>query len=701
MQEPAKEDLIFQQYQKVLKDQNQIDFNDILNEAVKILKKHPNVMEKLSQIYKFSKRFKFNILVLVDEFQDLSLVQYYMLEQIFTYNKRITIIGDINQSIYGFRGGTPLVFKKVEELCNKSKVFLKKVHLKYNYRSTKLIIQSFEHLISKNNTSGKDIKTLTRNDEGELVNIIYYSTLKDIQDYIVKSIKHSKVPLNDICILSRKKKNLSEFKSFLTKNQIPSFNNTFKSIIDQIISYFTIIMDCKGDSKEFWEIINVPKRSLSLAFQNYFNQFKHENNDFNISNYKVCEKIVRKDFPDLKRKDIKINKKQKEGLTLFVKLIEDLRKDLKKYTLDEFIDYTYNHLQLQTHLIKEQESQEKSKKYNHDSDSEDEEVEDVEEKLQNLKNLSKSFFSQNNYSSNEKMSQSLLEEFVNFTKICQSKQENLRDEGQKVVISTIHAQKGLEYDTVYIVNVEDGICPIYPDKEWSNETKQEFLCEERRILFVGMSRAKNHLHIFVKKGTFSKELEGIPKKNVIVLNPPKTNEKKVVNQTPSLVNQNISKNVVTKPIQKQKVIPPRIPPKFKLSNVNIEKPKPVLELSKEEFENFHSQETEIVSKTQSQSFHSQSNFSIKKEEDIEEIEGFHSQEKENQPEIDQEPEFSSQTFSTIEYIERTVDVKVEKTKSIQIKEENTRNGIVKPIRKIEDVIFEISDDETEPKKVKR
>lgn len=580
----------------------------------------------------------------------------------FLFNKRITIIGDINQSIYSFRGGTWKVFQMFEELCSKNNISLKKVNLKYNYRSTKNIIEGFEKLISKNQSSKDISKSFTKNLDGDKINIIYYNTIQDQIDYIIKDIKKSTVPYNEICILSRKKKSLSEFEKELKKNNIECSHNKIKSIVDQLISYFTIIIECKNDQKEFWEIINVPKRSLALPFKNYFEEFKSEYKLNDKSNFEICEMIINKDFPSLKRK-IKIYKKSQEGLSSFVKLIDKLRKDLKKYTLEEFIDFTFQSLELEKYVDKEQE---KIKKYNNEDDSNDDEPEDSIHKLNNLKKIAHSFITENNFKKDQKINLIILEEFVNYSKIYQTKEEIIREEGEKVIIGTIHSQKGLEYKTVYIVNVEDSICPIYPDKEWSIETKKEFLAEERRILFVGMSRAKQYLHIFTKKGTFSKDLEEIEKKNVIYLNPPpsKTNETKIQYTTNSSV-QNFQKINH----KQTKVLPNRsitnIRPTFKINPIQ-DHPK--------------SQEIKTQEMIKSQ---------VKIEMEDKDVEYLSQEEKSEN--VDQY--FSQQNF---EYIER--EVKVEKTKSVEIKKEKQK---IKPVRKIEDIIYEISDEENEPKKLKK
>ena len=430
---------IYKIYQKKLTDLNSCDFGDLILHVVKMLEKNSDIRE----IY--SKNFKY---ILVDEYQDTNFVQSKWLNLLSANNKNICCVGDDDQSIYSWRGAEIKNFLEFDQVYADTKV----IRLEENYRSTQNILSVASNLISNNqNRVGKTLNSTM--EDGDLVKLNCFKNGKDeaigISDEIEKIKK--KYKLNNIAILVRAIFQTREFEERFLKIGMPyrilgGTKFYERAEIKDCIAYLRLVYQEKDDLA-FERIVNNPKRSIGDSTLKSIHEFSKINTFcLEISSKKMIEENL-------------IKPKAKIGLTLFLDLINKWRNDLK-------IKKT-NHVKL-LQIILDESGYSAMLKNKKDLENEN--------RLENIKELLSAMKEFDN-----------LESFLEHVSLATSIDQDW--EGEKVNMMTMHASKGLEFDAVFLPGWEEG---LFPHQKSIEEKGQSGLEEERRLAYVGITRAKKN-----------------------------------------------------------------------------------------------------------------------------------------------------------------------------------------------------------------
>ncbi len=440
---------IYKIYQQKLTDLNSCDFGDLILHAVKILEKNLDIRE----IY--SKNFKY---ILVDEYQDTNFIQSKWLKLLSYKNKNICCVGDDDQSIYSWRGAEIKNFLEFDQVYENTKV----IRLEENYRSTENILSVASNLISNNqNRVGKTLKTTM--EEGELVKLNCFKNGKDeaigISDEIEKLKK--KFTYNNITILVRAIFQTREFEERFLKIGLPyrilgGTKFYERAEIKDCVAYLRLIYQ-ERDDLAFERIVNNPKRSIGESSLKSIHEYSKK--------YKIClesssKKMIQENL---------IKPKAKIGLSLFLELIFKWRNDLKIKKI--------NHVKL-LQLILDESGYSAMLKNKKDFENEN--------RLENIKELLSAMKEFDN-----------LESFLEHVSLATSVDQEW--EGEKINMMTMHAAKGLEFEVVFLPGWEEG---LFPHQKSIEEKGQSGLEEERRLAYVGLTRAKKKVIISFSMNRF-------------------------------------------------------------------------------------------------------------------------------------------------------------------------------------------------------
>ena len=463
---------LYKIYQQKLNDLNSCDFGDLILHTVKILEKNDDIRE----IY--SKNFKY---IMVDEYQDTNFIQSKWLKLLSERNKNICCVGDDDQSIYSWRGAEIKNFLEFDKVYPNTKV----IRLEQNYRSSQNILTVASNLIANNqNRVGKTL--ITTMDEGDLVKLNCFKNGKDeaigISDEIEKKVK-KKYSYNNIAILVRAIFQTREFEERFLKIGLPyrilgGTKFYERAEIKDCIAYLRLINQDKDDLS-FERIVNNPKRSIGVSSIKSIHDFAKKNN---LSLERGSAKMLEQNL---------IKPKAKIGLTIFLKSLSKWRSDLKIKKI--------NHIKLLQIVLDESgySSMLKNKK---DLDNEN--------RLENIKELLSAMKEFDN-----------LESFLEHVSLATSVDQEW--EGEKINMMTMHAAKGLEFDVVFLPGWEEG---LFPHQKSIEEKGQSGLEEERRLAYVGITRAKDKAIISFSMNRFyqgdwidsmaSRFIDELPEKNL-------------------------------------------------------------------------------------------------------------------------------------------------------------------------------------------
>ena len=441
---------IYKIYQQKLVELNSCDFGDLILHTVKILENNTDIKE----IY--NKNFKY---ILVDEYQDTNFIQSKWLNLLVNKDQNICCVGDDDQSIYSWRGAEIKNFLEFDKIYKNTKV----IRLEENYRSTQNILNVASSLISNNqNRVGKTLKSTK--DEGELIKLNCYKNGKEeaigISDEIEQNIK-KKYSYNNIAILVRAIFQTREFEERFLKIGLPyriigGTKFYERAEIKDCIAYLRIVFQDKDDLA-FERIVNNPKRAIG---DNTIKQI-HEHSKKNI----ICLEKSSKQLIELNL----IKPKTKIGLSSFLTLLEKWRYELLVKKI--------SHVKLLQIILDESgySSMLKNKK-----DLEN------ENRLENIKELLNAMKEFDN-----------LESFLEHVSLATSIDQDW--EGEKVNMMTMHAAKGLEFDVIFLPGWEEG---LFPHQKSIEEKGQNGLEEERRLAYVGITRAKKIANISFSMNRF-------------------------------------------------------------------------------------------------------------------------------------------------------------------------------------------------------
>lgn len=452
---------VYIEYQKRLKNSNALDFDDLIVKTVELLRKNPDALNY------YYNRFRY---IMVDEYQDTNTAQFKLIHLLSTGPKgndenrqNLCVVGDDDQSIYKFRGAN------IENILNFEGAFPSAVVIKLeqNYRSTKSILDAANEVIS-NNTHRKVKALWTDNEEGDPIKFTIYDNGYDEAETIASEIhtlnKSDNVSYKDFAILYRTNAQSRLFEEKLIARNIPykiigSINFYARKEIKDILAYLKTINNGK-DSLSTLRIINSPRRGIGLTTTDRVSNFAIENE---LSFYEALGSAHY--IPGVERAASKIMP--------FVSFIEGIKSNMQmeSYTLRELIEDVLEGSGYLTAL--------------------DEDSDENKDRLANIDELVNKIVSYEEISEEPSLS-GFLEEIALVADI-----DNLDESADYVVLMTLHSAKGLEFPHVYIAGFEEGIFPSY--MTLNAENPEEELQEERRLCYVGITRAKNNLALSAAK----------------------------------------------------------------------------------------------------------------------------------------------------------------------------------------------------------
>jgi DNA helicase-2/ATP-dependent DNA helicase PcrA len=463
---------LYKIYQQKLIDLNSCDFGDLILHTVKILENYPDIR----QIY--TTNFKY---ILVDEYQDTNFIQSKWLNLLSEKTKNLCCVGDDDQSIYSWRGAEIKNFLEFDQVYENTKV----IRLEQNYRSSQNILSVASNLISNNqNRVGKTLTTTM--EEGDLVKLNCFKNGKDeaigISDEIEKKLK-KKYSFNEMAILVRAIFQTREFEERFLKIGMPyrilgGTKFYERAEIKDCVAYLRLIHQEKDDLA-FERIVNNPKRSIGDTTLKTVHEFGKENN---LSLESAANKMLEQNL---------IKPKTKIGLSFFLNALNKWRNDLNIKKV--------NHIKL-LQIVLDESGYSAMLKNKKDLDNEN--------RLENIKELLSAMKEFDN-----------LESFLEHVSLATSIDQEW--DGEKINMMTMHAAKGLEFDVVFLPGWEEG---LFPHQKSIEEKGQNGLEEERRLAYVGITRAKKKAIISFSMNRFyqgdwidsmaSRFIEELPEKHL-------------------------------------------------------------------------------------------------------------------------------------------------------------------------------------------
>lgn len=451
---------VYKKYQEILKQNNSLDFDDLLILPITLFKKNPDVLAYYQDRYRY---------IFIDEYQDTNYAQYLLTKMISAKYHNICVVGDNDQSIYAFRGANYkniLNFEKDYPDC-------KVVMLEQNYRSTKTILNAANSVI-KNNKERKDKNLWSLKESNE--KITYYKAADETDEvhYILKKVKElvaSGVSYQDMAILYRTNAQSRVFEQELLKQNIPyriigNFYFYSRKEIKDLLAYMRLVYN-PDDDLSLLRVINTPKRGIG---NKTLRSLEEEASLYHTSLFQAIN----------------------SGKELaFKELILTLQQDLEKMSLTEFVDNILEKTGMRR-ALKEEKTLEADIRL---------------EYLEEFKSVTKMFES--------RVGEISLADFLLEISLVADSEE-YKDDPNRLTLMTVHAVKGLEFSYVFLAGLEEG---IFPHRN-SMDTLAE-LEEERRLMYVAITRAKDKLFITnaKKRMLFGQENIAVPSRFIKEIDP--------------------------------------------------------------------------------------------------------------------------------------------------------------------------------------
>ncbi len=438
----------YTKYQQMLRNADAMDFDDIIVNTVKLLEKCPEVLEY------YQNKFRY---IMVDEYQDTNHVQYRLTELLAAKHKNICVVGDDDQSIYRFRGATIENILSFEKRYSDAKV----IRLEQNYRSTQNILDAANAVIA-NNQGRKGKNLWTNNGEGELITLsISYDEREEgrfIADTIIDNVSDGK-KWSDHTILYRMNSQSNAIENALVRSAVPyrvigGHRFYERKEIKDALAYLTVINN-PADDIRLRRIINEPKRGIGDTTINHALEIA---GGMGISLYEVLKNA--EDYPSVSRAAGKIKN--------FVDMLESFRTKAETMRLDELF-----------HVVMTESGYLESLAADKDT---------FVDRSENLNELSSNLV-KHQEENEEATLGSFLEEVLLMTDI-----DNYNSEADTVTLMTLHSAKGLEFPCVFMAGMEEGIFPGQQSMFIPSEVE-----EERRLAYVGITRAKEKLYLTATK----------------------------------------------------------------------------------------------------------------------------------------------------------------------------------------------------------
>ena len=440
---------IYELYQSKLKENNAIDFDDIINFTIKILTENPDVLEYYTEKFQY---------ILVDEYQDTNKAQFTLVSLFASRYGNITAVGDNDQGIYSFRGAD------ITNILNFERDFpgTKIIKLEQNYRCTGNILKAANAVI-KHNENKYEKNLWTENDEGQIPCIYCGEDEYDEGRYIVEQINHLRTEeyykYSDFTVLYRMNAQSRAIEDILMREQIPykvigGLKFYERKEIKDIIAYLRLIHNT-ADNLSLRRIINEPKRGIGKTSLDKIQEISDKTG---ISMYEIIKNA----------QEYELNRVYLSSRN-FINQIEELRNKKDELKISDLIKETL-------------------KSTGYTKALEQENSVEAETRIENLEE-----FLTVAIEFEEQSADNTLAEFLeNIT--LSSDIDNLEDQEDSVTLMTLHSAKGLEFPVVFLVGMEEGIFPGYKS---IGEPKE--LEEERRLFYVGITRAKQYLYLTCAK----------------------------------------------------------------------------------------------------------------------------------------------------------------------------------------------------------
>lgn len=441
---------VYKLYEQEMKKANCLDFGDLLLKTYELFRMYPDVLEQLQDKFKY---------IMVDEYQDTNHIQYLIVQLLAKKHRNLCVVGDEDQSIYSWRGADISNILDFEKDFPEAKV----VKLEENYRSTGNIVTAATQVI-KNNTERKDKTLFTSNVPGDLIQIREERTEYDEARWVVKQIQtkmgEGDSSYSDFAVFYR-----TNAQSRVIEEQLRTMSIPYKIVggvrfyermeVKDILSYLKLTLNT-SDDMAFKRVINTPARGIGKTTVEKLEEFSMKEN---ISLFDAAKKAV----------DTKMfNAGTTSKIRGFLTLIEDLKSQAPLMSLLDYYSIVVDRTEYATKLKLE-------------------ESVEADARLQNLEELGNAISQFEKERKGEATLQNFLEEMALVSDI-----DSLDDDINSVTLMTLHISKGLEYPYVFVVGLEEGLFPSIRSSEEEDESSME---EERRLAYVGMTRARQKLFL--------------------------------------------------------------------------------------------------------------------------------------------------------------------------------------------------------------
>lgn len=443
---------VYEEYERVLNNNNAIDFDDMLMLTVKLLEQNEEVRQQ------YYDRFQH---IMVDEYQDTNLAQYNLVNMLYTNlqkevptTRSLCVVGDVDQSIYSWRGADFTIIMNFQKDYPNSNL----IKLEQNYRSTEYILNAANAVIENND---ERVEKVLYSNKGEGEKISYYlaDDEADEANYIVNTIKREACgDYNKFAILYRTNNQSRALEEACMASGVPYriFGGTKfydRAEVKTVIAYLKLINNT-DDSQSFRRVINIPKRGIGDTTVKNLSDFANSRDISLYEAIKVCE-------------ESEIPSKTQSKLKDFATLIEKFRQSQNSYSLKDFVTLVIEKsgylAELQSKVVS------------------DPDVQDDINNLQELVNVAEEFVPEEEGN--------LLGEFLQQIALV-SDLDSMVDEANNITMMTLHSAKGLEFPTVFISGMDQGIFPSQKSLQTTSELE-----EERRLMYVGITRAEEKLYL--------------------------------------------------------------------------------------------------------------------------------------------------------------------------------------------------------------
>lgn len=450
---------IFEEYEKSLNNNNAIDFDDMLLLTVKLLEQNEEVRQK------YYERFSH---IMVDEYQDTNLAQYQLVNMVYTglkedipQERSLCVVGDVDQSIYSWRGAD---FKIILNFQHDYKN-VKLIKLEQNYRSTGNILNAANSVIENNNERVEKVLFSNKGD-GEKLSYYIAADETDEANYIIRNIRKDAHGIyNNFAVLYRTNNQSRKIEEACMASGIPykiygSTKFYDRAEVKNVLAYLRLINNT-DDSQSLRRIINIPKRAIGETTVKNLSDFA---NELDISLFDAIK---------ISDESETLNAKTCAKLKDFASLILKFQQAQNSYPLKDFVTLV---IEKSGYLGELQEKAVSNP-----------EIQDDINNLQELVNVAQDFVPEDK--------ENQLSEFLQQIALV-SDLDSMNEESNNVTLMTLHAAKGLEFPTVFIAGMDEG---IFPSQRNINSLNPNELEEERRLMYVGITRAKEKLYLVSAK----------------------------------------------------------------------------------------------------------------------------------------------------------------------------------------------------------